>query len=150
MIPRDLLDGSVLLLSPEPQTHTRTLAELGIYLSASVRSDTRLGLLLTAFSGTSEALIVQNDGITMSIPISEWATIPAAGATPSKRFGTTSVEPEQNPLPSTARTGPEASVGHRADLIHLLQQKTRARLAQKDQKEAGRSGRNHEERRQNQ
>jgi hypothetical protein len=150
MIPSDLLDGSVLLLSPEPQAHTRTLAELGIYLSASIRSDTRLGRLLTAFSGTSEALIVQSDAITISIPISEWAEINAAGAAPSKRLGATPAEPEQIQNPSETRISPQARVGHRADLILMLQQKTRARLTQKEQRDANRAGRTHEEKRQNQ
>lgn len=150
MIPSNLLDGSVLLLSAEPQTHTRTLAELGIYLSTSIRSDSQLGRLLTEFSGTREALIVQSDGITMAIPISEWAEINVAGSAPSKRLGATRAEPEQSRNPSEGRIDPQARVGHRADLILMLQQKTRTRLTQAKQQEALHAGRTHEEKRQNQ
>lgn len=150
MIPSNLIDGSVLLLSTEPQSHTRALAERGIYISASARSDTRLGRLLTAFSGSREAVIVQSDGISLAIPITDWNQLAANGTAPAKRLTGPANEPEPIPAPTRQQRHNQHQVGHRDDLILMLQQKTRARLTQKEQHDANRAGRTHEEKRQNQ
>ncbi|MCI1901843.1 MAG: hypothetical protein LKI93_03840 [Bifidobacteriaceae bacterium] len=122
----DLPDGEIILLSRNPERHARTLAENGIYISASIRAATRYGCLLSVQAGSEEALVVtRGPSLMICVPVTSWDRI-VAGAGPVKRLRHAEDTNDAETVDDIAMGIPEGSTGHRDDLIVMLQQRAQA------------------------